>query len=83
MSTGSGMYSGSQVWALARHFGLHGTIIESDSDQRLSESTWVLLARSTRPLRVPGIAEAVQPETPRTIPLWRDDYSNLFRIVKW
>ena len=71
------------VWALARHFGLHWVVVESENSQYLSESTWVLLARSESPLQVPGLTEQSPPETPADIPLWRDDYSNLFRIIKW
>ena len=33
--------------------------------------------------RIPGLADTATTETPATVPLWRDDYSNLFRIVKW
>jgi len=71
------------VWALAQHFGLHRIVVESESSQYLSGSTWVLLARSEHPLSARGLEDAAQPETPAAIPLWRDDYSNLFRIVKW
>src|SRR3989344_5275673 len=33
--------------------------------------------------RIPGLADTTTTETPATVPLWRDDYSNLFGIVKW
>jgi hypothetical protein len=33
--------------------------------------------------RIAGLADAAKTELPPVVPLWRDDYSNLFRIVKW
>ena len=71
------------VRAAAEHFGLDMLLVESDSSERLSESTWVLLARGDVLRRIPGLADTTTTETPATVPLWRDDYSNLFRIVKW
>ena len=71
------------VRAAAEHFGLDMLLVESDSGERLSESTWVLLARGDVLRRIPGLADTATTETPATVPLWRDDYSNLFRIVKW
>ncbi len=73
------------VWTLARHFGLTAMLVESESGSYLSESTWVLLARGDVLSRTPGLAEVAEEteaETPFA-PLWRDDYSNLLRIVKW
>lgn len=71
------------LWALKRHFGLHWAVVESEDAKYLSESTWVLLARSEAPLQVRGLDDLPAVETPADIPLWRDDYSNLFRIIKW
>ena len=71
------------VRAAAEHFGLDMLLVESDGSEYLSEATWVLLARGNVLRRIPGLADTAETETPATVPLWRDDYSNLFRIVKW
>ncbi len=69
--------------AAAVHFELDMLLVESDSGERLSESAWVLLARGNVLRRIAGLADAAKTELPPAVPLWRDDYSNLFRIVKW
>jgi hypothetical protein len=50
-----------------------------------SRSVWVLMCRRPEVLGRPGIAEASVPLTGRglRVPLWTDDYSDLFGIVVW
>ncbi len=71
------------VAALAERHGLALRIVESESGQYVFESTWALLARGDVLERVPGLAEASRPVAAAPVAPWRDDYSNLFRIVRW
>ncbi|TAM47433.1 MAG: ferrichrome ABC transporter permease [Gammaproteobacteria bacterium] len=71
------------VAALAERHGLTLRIVESASGQYVFESTWVLLAHGDALERVAGLAEASRPAATASVAPWRDDYSNLFRIIKW
>ncbi len=71
------------VAALAERHGLMLRIVESTSGQYVFESAWALLARGDVLERVNGLAEAARPAAAASVAPWRDDYSNLFRIVKW
>jgi len=72
---------------LAAEKGLHALLVsdpgESEDDPHAARSDWVALARTAAPLAAlagaPG-ASRLRPE--RNAPLWRDDFNNLFRILK-
>lgn len=73
------------VWRLADHFGLRAALIESPEDGvRAYRSIWMLLTDDAGFLEQPEIAAHATPRPPdlRRVPLWTDDYSNLFRILK-
>jgi len=72
-------------WQLAQFYGLTMVIIETPGDnQRISPSEWVLLARDPALLQIPAIvARASKMDGYSTqVPLWTDDFSNLFQILK-
>ena len=69
----------------AEHAGLAAVRIDAaPADPFQYESTWMLLARDAADLNTDLIRPAVSPPSPRQrdVPLWTDDYSNLFRILK-
>jgi SAM-dependent methyltransferase len=69
----------------AEHAGLAAVRIDAaPADPFQYESTWVLLARDAGDLNTDLIRPAVSPPSPRQrdVPLWTDDYSDLFRILK-
>ncbi len=73
------------VWKLADHFGLSTALIESGTDERevTLDAEWMLLTRDPRFVRLPAIAAAASPrDPPSAIPLWTDDFHNLFQILK-
>ena len=56
----------------------HLTVTEVDD----SFSRWLLVSANPRMLSLPGLAEHTQPvETNGSIPLWTDEYSNLFEVL--
>jgi hypothetical protein len=73
------------VWTLADHFHLaRSLIIDPGNGQTTTTSTWFLMSRDSAALALPAIAshaESMQGYT-TSIPLWTDDYSNLFRILR-
>ena len=71
------------VAAAARDQRLHACLIKNLSDplRRIYRSDWALLSKE--PLRNPKITDAADNLLPReNVPVWTDDYSNLFRILK-
>src|SRR5438034_1371714 len=73
------------VFALADHFGLATAYIHTRPDAHVtSESDWVLAARDRTVLDLPEVARASTPRDQHLAlePLWTDDYSNLFRILR-
>jgi hypothetical protein len=75
------------VAGLARHFGLNSTVIDHDSKPEqwwIYSSTWILLARDRTILDLPAIRSAAKPEVAgkRAVPLWTDDYSSVFPILR-
>jgi hypothetical protein len=73
------------VWALADQFQLAAAHVEgSDDEDSVWKSTWILLSRDAAALAQPEIAAAT---TARNVEqrawLWTDDYSGLFRLLKW
>ncbi|MBI3392083.1 MAG: hypothetical protein HY039_02735, partial [Nitrospirae bacterium] len=70
------------VWRLAQELGLAGVVVEGPKGALEWESTWVLLARSRKTLAAPAITAAAFPKVPSAGPLWTDDYSNLFQVLR-
>lgn len=69
------------VWRIAQHFGLTAAVIDVDGSNTTSHSIWVLLARDAATLENPAIVRVAGTQTPPPVPLWRDDYSNLFQVL--
>jgi len=73
------------VWKLADHFGLRMVYISNQGDGQTSyTSQWVLLARNPALFDNPAIASRVtdMDNFNKNLPLWTDDYSNLFQILR-
>lgn len=72
------------VMQLARHFGLHYSIIErADSGELAWENTWAILSASDRFFNQPNVRNRLTPpKEVASVPLWTDDYSNLFLCLK-
>jgi len=72
-------------WQLARYYNLKMAMIPTEGDgRRISPSNWVLMAPDPALLEIPALAQrAVSLQGYSTnIPLWTDDFSNLFQILK-
>jgi hypothetical protein len=72
-------------WGLAKHYGLSMARVNYEGDSQGGyASHWILLARNPALLAIPAIREhSVDLRGYSTsIPLWTDDYSNLFQILK-
>lgn len=72
-------------WKLAQEYGL--TILRVDNDASADgefPSVWILLSRDPSALEIPQIQARAQDFSGYStdIPLWTDDYSNLFQILK-
>jgi len=76
------------VLNLARQFNLSFAVIdfdENEDDWWEYSSTWVLLTHDRTFLSAPGICAAAVADVPsaaRRLPLWADDFSSLFEILK-
>jgi hypothetical protein len=75
------------VAGLARHFDLQSAVMDHDAKPEqwwLYSSTWILLSRDRTILDFPSIQRAAKPDTApkKAIPLWTDDYSSLFPILR-
>ncbi|OGW59408.1 MAG: hypothetical protein A2V83_00965, partial [Nitrospirae bacterium RBG_16_64_22] len=70
------------VWRLAEDLALEGVVVEGPKGDLEWESTWVLLARSRKTLAASAITAAASPKVPSPGPLWTDDYSNLFQVLR-
>ncbi len=73
------------IYELADEFGLHAAFIENPADgDRASLSLWMLLTRNQEFLEQSAIASRItpRPRDLKTVPLWTDDYSNLFQILR-
>jgi len=73
------------LWKLAQEFGL--SIIRIDKAANADgefPSIWVLLSRDPELLNLPGLKARYQDlgSYSTDLPLWTDDYSNLFQILK-
>jgi hypothetical protein len=73
------------VIELAKHFGLRYRIIErADSGELVWENIWVLLSANEGFFNQPNVRNHLtHPRLERvSVPLWTDDYSNLFQCLK-
>lgn len=75
------------VQAAADHFGLFASIVHSGDDEEFEQNgaTWILLARSSEALADLELSPSQLPQPPNdavTGPLWTDNFSNLFRLLK-
>lgn len=73
------------LWQAAHYYSLNLAVISTEGDGELVfPSTWVLLTRDPTLLEIPAIAQRATPMDGYTtnIPLWTDDFSNLFQILK-
>jgi hypothetical protein len=73
------------VIRLAREFGLHFAIIDSNGREAPGEysSDWVLLSRDPWVSTTPAIRDvAVNAPVKTGAPLWTDDYSNVFQVIR-
>jgi SAM-dependent methyltransferase len=72
------------VARLAQEQGAHAVLIDEESEEDRTTSTWVLVSREQKALERPEIVEAgaTDPETRDDWRTWTDDYSNLVQILK-
>ncbi|HEX5613142.1 MAG TPA: fused MFS/spermidine synthase [Burkholderiales bacterium] len=72
------------VARLAAEHGAHAMLVDEESEEDRTTSTWVLVARDPKALARQEIAEAgaSPPETREDWRTWTDDYSNLVQILK-
>jgi hypothetical protein len=60
-------------------------VVPTEGDGKLAfPSLWVLMSASPTQLEIPAIAERAFPMKDYTtdVPLWTDDFSNLFQILR-
>jgi spermidine synthase len=72
-------------WKLAQEFGLGIVRVENGADAAGEfPSVWVLLSRDPAMLALPHLRDYAQTFDAYStdVPLWTDDYSNLFQILK-
>ena len=62
----------------------HAVLVDEESEEDRTTSTWVLVSRDKKALERPEIVEAgsSEPETRDDWRTWTDDYSNLVQILK-
>jgi hypothetical protein len=72
------------VSRLAEDLNLEGMIVKAHSrGSYINESEWVLLSPGTKPLRTPPLGTDVELDPMvASGPLWTDDFSNLFSILR-
>jgi SAM-dependent methyltransferase len=72
------------VVRLADERGAHAVLVDEESDEDRTTSTWVLVSREKQALERPEIVEAgaTEPERRDDWRTWTDDYSNLVQILK-
>ena len=71
-------------WKLAQEFGLTILRVDNIPDEDEYLSTWILMSQNPASLEIPEIQSRAQKfENYSTdVPLWTDDYSNLFQILR-
>jgi spermidine synthase len=72
---------------LALHFNYRMVVVDhvpAPEEWWLNRSMWVLLARNQEALDSPGIQSASRPARAdfASVPLWTDDFSSLFQVLK-
>jgi len=69
---------------LAAEHGAYAVLVDEESEEDRTTSTWVLVSRDKKALERPEIVDAgaTQPETRDDWRTWTDDYSNLVQILK-
>ena len=72
------------VARLADEHKAHAVLVDEESAEDKTTSTWLLVSRDASALERPEIVEAgaAEPETRDDWRTWTDDYSNLVQIVK-
>ena len=72
------------VEQIARHSGFHAVLVaDRPRGQDVSASDWVLVTRNIAFLRQPEIAAHSSRIVPRSgLPVWTDEFTNLFQILK-
>jgi hypothetical protein len=73
------------VGQIARDAGFEAVLVDdrTPASEWMLPSKWALLTRSTTLLQQPGIAAYSTPIVARSgVPVWTDQFSNLFRILK-
>jgi len=72
------------VARLAEENGAQAVLVDEESEEDRTTSTWVLVSRDKKALERPEIVEAgaSAPETRDDWRTWTDDYSNLVQILK-
>ena len=72
------------VARLAAEHKAHAVLVDEESSEDKTTSTWVLVSREAKALERPEITEAgaTEPETREDWRTWTDDYSNLVQILK-
>jgi spermidine synthase len=73
------------MWQLSQYYQLNMVLIPTEGDGKITfTSLWVLMSRSSAEFQLPAIAErAFSLQDYHTeIPLWTDDFSNLFQILR-
>ena len=75
------------VYGAAEHFGMAAALINADDEgkEELVSSSWILVTRDKAFLQEPAIqGPASEPDaSPIVLRHWTDDYSDLFRIIRW
>jgi spermidine synthase len=72
------------VARLAGENGARAVLVDEESEEDRTTSTWVLVSRDKKALERPEIVDAgaTEPETRDDWRTWTDDYSNLVQILK-
>jgi len=71
------------VLGAAAHFQADSVIRYEEGEGPFLSNCWVLLARRSGVLNMPGLEPRLPPDTKPLQPrLWTDDYSDLFRLIK-
>jgi hypothetical protein len=72
------------VRGLAQEAGLLARVVDTDDDdtQDVFGATWVLLSSPKYGFGPEEEKNSAEIQSKRTVPLWTDDYSNLFKILK-
>jgi hypothetical protein len=69
--------------ALARRFQMQMVIVDSQGDPPdRTPSRWCLFTRSREFALRPEVKQAAQPQRPRPVAVWTDQFSNLLQLLK-